>query len=147
MPASEAGAVAPRWIEVAAGLVFRGGRLLITQRPEGTHLSGLWELPGGKREPGETWEACLARELIEELGVEVDVGRVFEEVRHVYPGKSVWLRFFVCGLRGGEPRAIGCAGTAWVTRTELRAYTFPAADATLLEKLEADETVWGPLPG
>lgn len=135
----------PRWIEVAAGLVFRGNQLLITRRPEGTHLAGLWEFPGGKREPGETWEHCLVRELREELGVEVEVGRVFEEIRHVYPGKAVWLRFFVCRVLCGDPAPIGCAELTWVTKDQLRSFSFPAADAGLLSKLEAegeDSGVW-----
>src|SRR5262245_45725195 len=60
-------------IEVAAGLVFRGGKVLITQRRPDDHLGGLWEFPGGKREPNETFEQCLHRELKEELGIEVHV--------------------------------------------------------------------------
>src|SRR5690348_10762520 len=67
-----------RIIEVAAGLVFRDGRLLITQRPAGTHLAGFWEFPGGKREPNETYEECLRRELWEELAIEVSVGPLVE---------------------------------------------------------------------
>src|SRR4030095_12950191 len=58
-------------IDVAAGLVFRQGRLLLTQRPTGGHLAGLWEFPGGKREPLESFEECLRRGVIEELGLEV----------------------------------------------------------------------------
>ena len=57
-------------LEVSAGLIFRDGQLLITQRRAGSHLGGLWEFPGGKREAGETLEQCLARELREELGVD-----------------------------------------------------------------------------
>jgi 8-oxo-dGTP diphosphatase len=129
--------VKPPVIEVSAGLVFRDGRLLITQRPVGSHLAGLWEFPGGKREPGETWEACLERELAEELGVRVSVGRLFEEVVHDYPGKRVHLRFFVCRLVAGEPAPIGCAAMAWVTAGELGRYEFPPADAHLLAALPA----------
>lgn len=124
-------------IEVAAGLVFRHGRLLITQRPAGSHLAGLWEFPGGKREPEETWEACLIRELNEELGVQVEVGRLFEEVTHEYPEKRVHLRFFVCHLPAGEPTPLGCAAFAWVRREELRDYQFPPADERLLAALPA----------
>ncbi len=127
----------PPVIEVSAGLVFRDGRLLITQRPAGSHLAGLWEFPGGKREPGETWEACLERELAEELGVRVSVGRLFDEVVHDYPGKRVHLRFFVCRLVAGEPAPIGCAAVAWVTAGELGRYEFPPADANLLTALPA----------
>ncbi|MBL9128551.1 MAG: (deoxy)nucleoside triphosphate pyrophosphohydrolase [Verrucomicrobiales bacterium] len=132
------------WVEVAAGLVFREGRLLVTQRSAGTHLAGLWEFPGGKREPGETWEACLRRELLEELGVEVEVGELFDEVRHSYPTKSVYLRFYRCVLRSGEPRPVGCAAVAWTDRTGLRGFAFPEADERLLHRLGEGSSVWAP---
>ena len=61
-------------LDVAAALVFRDGKLLITQRYADAHLGGLWEFPGGKREPNESFEVCLARELREELDIEVVVG-------------------------------------------------------------------------
>lgn len=129
-------------IEVSAALVFRGGRLLIAQRPAGSHLAGLWEFPGGKREPGETWEACLRRELREELGVDVAVGACFEEVIHAYPEKRVHLRFFRCRLVEGEPAPLGCAAVAWVGREDLEHYTFPPADAGLLSRLADPATAW-----
>ncbi|MEQ2005596.1 MAG: 8-oxo-dGTP diphosphatase MutT [Limisphaerales bacterium] len=124
-------------VEVSAGLVFRAGQLLITQRPAGGHLAGLWEFPGGKREPGESFEECLRRELQEELGVDVRVHEEIERITHDYPEKAVHLRFFRCALvdAGDEPRAIGCQAVAWVTRETLGNYAFPAADARLLEWL------------
>ena len=61
-------------IEVVAAVIERDGKLLITRRPEGSHLSGLWEFPGGKPQPGETFEQALRREIAEELGAEVSVG-------------------------------------------------------------------------
>src|SRR5216117_3701039 len=70
-------------IEVAAGVVFRDGRVLITQRRPDDHLGGLWEFPGGKRESGETFEECLQRELREELGIEVEVGEWLGSVTHL----------------------------------------------------------------
>ena len=124
-------------IEVSAALIFRGGKLLITQRHPGTHLGGLWEFPGGKREPGETFEACLLREIREELGVEIRVGALFEEIAHDYPEKSVHLKFFACELISGEPEAIDCAALKWIQPTELSQHEFPAADALLLEKLKS----------
>lgn len=141
LPDPEAEAGGP-WIEVAAGLVFREGLLLVTQRSAGTHLAGLWEFPGGKREPGETWEACLRRELLEELGVDVEVGELFEEVRHAYPTKSVHLRFYRCVLKSGEPRPVGCAAVAWTDRSGLRGFAFPEADERLLHRLERSPAVW-----
>jgi mutator protein MutT len=129
-------------IEVAAGLIFRSGQLLITQRHAGDHLGGLWEFPGGKREPGETFEQCLRRELREELGVEVNVGELFEAVAHTYEDTTVHLNFFLCRLSAGEPQPLDCAALKWVSRGELAAHAFPAADAQLLSRLAADLGRW-----
>ena len=124
-------------IEVSAGLVFRAGQLLITQRLAGAHLAGLWEFPGGKRELGESFEDCLRRELHEELGVAVCVHQEIERITHRYPEKTVHLRFFRCTLAEADakPRAIGCQSVAWVTRKTLGNHSFPAADERLLETL------------
>src|SRR6266853_2112638 len=83
-------------VDVAAALVFRDGKFLITQRHANAHLGGLWEFPGGKREANETFEQCLARELREELGIEVAVGELVESLTHNYPEKAVHLRFYRC---------------------------------------------------
>jgi len=123
-------------VEVSAGVVFRDGRVLITQRRAGDHLGGLWEFPGGKRHPGESYEDCLRRELMEELGIEVEVGERFAAVTHDYPEKSVHLEFFLCRWVRHEPYAIGVADFAWVNREQLTKYSFPAADEQLLAKLK-----------
>ena len=128
-------------IDVAAALVFRDGKLLITQRHAGAHLGGLWEFPGGKLEAGESFEQCLIREIREELGVEISVGELFEEISHDYPEKSVRLKFFICQLLSGEPQPLDCAGVKWVAKTELAGFEFPAADARLLLKLEGKPNV------
>ncbi len=130
-------------IDVAAALLFRGGKLLITQRHPDAHLGGLWEFPGGKREPNETFEQCLRRELREELGIEVAVGEPVETLTHAYPEKTVHLRFFRCRLLEGEPRPLGCPALRWISRDELQDYAFPAADARVLEKLRRDPGLWG----
>lgn len=124
-------------IAVAAGLVFRAGRLLITRRPKSAHLGGLWEFPGGKLEPGESWEEGLVRELEEELGITVRVGRLVTEVTHAYPDRTVHLRFFACTLAAGEPRPIGCSELAWVLSDGLAAHPFPAADAAVLDAVRS----------
>lgn len=129
-------------IEVAAGLVFRDGRLLITQRLPGDHLGGLWEFPGGKREKGESFEECVRRELNEELGIEVEVGPLLENVTHRYPGRIIHLKFFRCAWRGHEPSALGCHAFAWVRASELGEYAFPPADEKLLEKLRVSPELW-----
>ena len=122
-------------MEVSAALIFRGGKLLITQRHAKSHLGGLWEFPGGKREAGETFEECLVREIREELGVEISVGELFEEIVHDYPEKSVHLKFFLCRLFSGEPRPLDCAAVKWISSGGLTVHEFPAADARLLAKL------------
>jgi mutator protein MutT len=130
-------------IDVAAALVFHEGRLLITQRYAGAHLGGLWEFPGGKRELDETFEACLQRELREELGIEVTVGELVESLIHAYPEKTVHLRFYRCRWTANEPQPLGCPAFEWVTAGELKNYAFPAADARLLEKLSQNAQLWG----
>jgi 8-oxo-dGTP diphosphatase len=129
-------------IEVAAGLIFRGGRILITQRRPRDHQGGLWEFPGGKREPGESFEDCLARELMEELGIEVHTLALFDSVTHAYPDKTVHLRFFTCRWLRHEPMPMGCHALAWISSDQLGAYAFPAADARLLERLKASPEIW-----
>jgi mutator protein MutT len=125
-------------IEVAAGLVFREGKLLITQRPPESHLGGLWEFPGGKRETGESFEQCLRRELVEELGIEVQVHELLEDLTHHYPERSVHLKFFRCRWLRHEPRAILCHDWKWIGLEQLPDFQFPAADARLLEKVRSD---------
>jgi mutator protein MutT len=129
-------------VEVAAGLVFRKGLLLITQRYPQAHQGGLWEFPGGKREPNESFERCLARELQEELGIDVEVQELFEEITHAYPEKTVLLRFYRCAWKRHEPQPLGCHALNWVSREGLAEFAFPAADARLLSRLRADPSLF-----
>jgi 8-oxo-dGTP diphosphatase len=126
-------------VEVVAGLIRDGrGRYLITCRRQGTHLEGLWEFPGGKREPDETLEQSLRRELFEELGARFVVGELVETVRWAYPEKTVVLSFFRCRLEKGaiEPREGQLM--QWVPPADLHRYDFPPADAALLAHLASD---------
>lgn len=132
----------PRSIDVAAGLIFREGELLIAQRHHDSHLGGLWEFPGGKREPGETFQSALVRELNEELGTTVCVGELIERVEHSYPDRSVRILFFKCRIISGEPCALDCHDFKWVQRAQLVEYPFPEADAHLLDRLAADDRLW-----
>ena len=129
-------------MRVAAGLVFRHGRLLIAQRRPGDHLGGQWEFPGGKVNRGESLEDCLRRELKEELGIEVRVGKLFDQIEHRYPKRRVRLYFFHCQWARRPPRAIGCQAFAWVVAQELSRYRFPPADQRLLLRLRAERSLW-----
>jgi mutator protein MutT len=124
-------------VQVAASLIVRDGRLLITKRKAGVHLEGLWEFPGGKREANESLEDCLHRELREELGIEIEGPSLIQVVRHAYPGKTVELFFFRCPNTRGEAKPLGCDALAWVRPEELGAYEFPPADRPLVEALQA----------
>jgi len=130
-------------IDVAAGLVFREGKLLITQRRPQDHLGGLWEFPGGKRHSDESFEQCLRRELQEELGIVVEVKDLLETITHEYPEKTVQLKFFRCAWLRNEPQKLGCHDFAWVASDQLAVCAFPAADARLLEKLSSSPELWG----
>jgi len=129
-------------IDVSAGLVFRDGKLLITRRYPEAHLGGLWEFPGGKREPNESFEDCLSRELREELGIEVKVGELIESLTHDYPGKTVHLRFYRCRWQEHEPQPLGCAELKWIGPSGLAKHDFPAADARLIERLQQQSDLW-----
>lgn len=129
-------------VEVAAGLIFKDGRLLITRRKKEDYLGGLWEFPGGKRKPDETFESCLKRELMEELGIEVNVGELLWSMTHNYPDLIVHLRFYFCALIKGEPKPIGCDSFEWITRDQLYDYEFPEADAMLVELLYSLPQLW-----
>ena len=122
--------------------MFHEGRLLIAQRYDADHQGGLWEFPGGKRQPDESFEDCLRREILEELGMEIAVGALLEEIVHGYSDRTVQLRFFRCGWIQYEPRPLGCQAWAWIARDELPRYVFPAADQRLLQRLREDLQLW-----
>ncbi|BBM70246.1 A/G-specific adenine glycosylase [Rhodothermus marinus] len=123
--------------EVALGLLFNEeGAVLIQRRPEDGLLGGLWEFPGGKREPGESLEAACARELHEELGVRVAVGPCLATVRHAYTHFRVTLYAFPCTLLEGMPRSRAGLPLRWVPLNELDHYAFPRANRRLIELLK-----------
>ena len=119
-------------IEVSAGLIFRAGKLLITQRHAGAHLGGLWEFPGGKREPGETFEACLVRELREELRILVRLEQKLPISTHHYPSVTVTLHPFVCTMATGHPNPQEHDTITWYDPEELRTLDWAAADVPVL---------------
>ena len=121
-------------IVVTAAVIERGGAYLVTRRPGGVHLEGYWEFAGGKCEPGEDHETCLRREIEEELGVQIRVGRQIFEVAHEYAERAVELHFFDCELLG-EPVARLGQEMKWVAPGNLAALEFPPADAELIKLL------------
>ncbi len=121
-------------IVVAAAVIERAGRFLVTRRQPGTHLAGTWEFPGGKCEPGETVAACLERELHEELALAARVADTICTVTHDYPDRRVELHFLRCDPEG-EPTPVLGQQMEWVPREKLGELEFPPADAELIRLL------------
>ncbi len=127
-----------RLIQVAAGVICDNGRYLIARRKSEVHLGGFWEFPGGKREPGESLEDCLRRELREELAVSISPPIQWYVIRHDYPEKTVELHFFRCSIVSGPAQPIDCAEVRWVVAEELNHYSFPPADQPIIEALQRE---------
>jgi A/G-specific adenine glycosylase len=123
--------------EVTAAVIRKGGKILISQRPEKGLLGGLWEFPGGKQKPGESLEECLKREIAEELKIEIAVGEQFMQVKHAYSHFKITLHTFFCRHRKGRIQKIGIQDYRWVTPEELSGYAFPRADQRVIEFLQA----------
>jgi len=124
----------PAAIVVTAGVIRRDGRLLAARRKAGSHMEGHWEFPGGKLEPNESPEESLERELAEELGIQIRVGRILDAVFHRYPEKIVLLLFYSCEIIEGEPRPIDCEELAWVGADELETLDWAPADRTFVRR-------------
>jgi len=122
-------------IEVAAAIIMRRGKLLISQRDAKSHLSGYWEFPGGKREAGESFEECLLREVREELNVKVKIQKLLDTICFEYPEKQVTLKFFRCSYLEGQPKALGCLKFLWVSPARLSRYRFPPADRPIVTRI------------
>jgi A/G-specific adenine glycosylase len=128
-------------VDVVAGAIWDGkpfapgSRLLIAQRKLESMLGGLWELPGGKVEAGESLEQALQRELKEELDIEVVNLEPMMSINHAYTHFRITLHVFHCRHARGEPRAIDVADWTWAHPSELDSYAFPTADRKILDAL------------
>jgi A/G-specific adenine glycosylase len=122
---------------IGVGVVFNAeGQVLIDQRLEEGLLGGLWEFPGGKQEEGEAIEATIARELQEELAIEVSVGEALIHVDHAYSHKRLRFEVHCCRWLSGEPQALACQQWRWVDPADLGNYPFPAANARIIAALQ-----------
>jgi mutator protein MutT len=121
--------------QIAIGIVRYQGKILIDLRPEHVPLGGLWEFPGGKVKAEETLEQCVHREVLEEVGLEIKVIEPLVFVRHDYPDFSIDLTAFLCDASSDQAQAIACQEVRWVLPEELTNYTFPPANAAILEAL------------
>jgi 8-oxo-dGTP diphosphatase len=123
-------------VHVIAGVLEDArGRILLARRTEGRDLAGLWEFPGGKREPDETADAALVRELREELGIEVEIGAALISVPHRYPHKRLRLDVRRIASWRGTPKGHEGQALAWVPKQKLASYAMPAADRPVVAAL------------
>ncbi|OPX35523.1 MAG: hypothetical protein B1H11_09010 [Desulfobacteraceae bacterium 4484_190.1] len=120
---------------VAAAIILKNDRVLITKRLKGSHLEGFWEFPGGKQEKGESLEDCLEREIDEELGLKIRANNSLLIVNHDYGFKSISLYVFGCTIIAGEPRALQCLEIRWVDPADLEKFEFPPPDLKIIELL------------
>ncbi len=115
------------------------GKILIDRRPQKGLLGGLWEFPGGKLEEGETLEDCVAREVKEELAIDIEVGEKIMTLDHAYTHFKVTLNVFRCKHLAGEPQTIECDEVRWVELNELDQFPFPKANGQIIEALKAED--------
>ena len=122
---------------VACALVDADGRVLLSQRPEGKALAGLWEFPGGKLESGETPEESLVRELREELGIETKIACLapLTFASHRYDDFHLFMPLYICRRFEGTPRGIEGQQIKWVKPRQMRDYPMPPADEPLIPVL------------
>jgi len=125
----------PHIIVGAAVIANRRGEILIAQRRQTDMLGGLWEFPGGKREPGESIQECIRRELMEELGVRTTIGSHLMTIKHAYSHFTMTMHVHHARIASGRPRLIECADYAWVPVANLDQYPYSKADLFVFDRL------------
>lgn len=126
-------------LNIAIGLVHDNGDLLITKRKPDAHLGSLWEFPGGKIQHNESPKDAVYREMLEEVGLEVEVGELFHQETAHYSERSVCLYFFDCRKKNPDATAqtLEVTECRWVNPSQLDGFEFPQGNKTLLQRLKA----------
>lgn len=129
-----------RHVQAAIAVIERQGRYLLSRRRLRGHLAGLWEFPGGKRRVGETWVACLHRELLEELGIKARILRRLKPLRFRYENHQAHLAVFRCTIIQGRPKPLASLQLRWMNPDQLSRCRVPPANRPLVRRL----TLHGP---
>ena len=122
-------------IPCGVALIRRGREFLISQRKKGDTFGSKWEFPGGKKDADETFEQCVAREVKEETGIDVQVHEKFMEIKRRYHERVIWLNFYLCSHLSGEPTPVDCDRVLWADVDELTQYDFPPANEEVIRRL------------
>lgn len=125
----------PVWIPVVTGLIRKGDKVLVGQRPPGHTLAGQWEFPGGKIEKGESPEQALKRELLEELGIEVEVGPLRLAASHTYGEISILIMFYDVQFWKGEPKLQQHTELRWISPKDFKDLSIPDANRKIIDRL------------
>ena len=124
--------------QVTAAILRKGSKILIARRAPKKHLGGFWEFPGGKIEEGETAHECLKRELEEELGIIVRVGKFFMENEHHYDDKIILLKAYECEHVSGDIILNDHDKIEWVDKSEFINFKFAPADIPFIKTLNGE---------
>ena len=122
-------------VPCGVAVIRRGRMFLIAQRKEGDSFGSFWEFPGGKKNPEETFEECVVREIQEELGITVAVEKKFMEITREYKDKTIWLNFYLCSHVSGDPQPLDCQKVQWADVAELSRFQFPPANEVVIDRL------------
>ncbi|MCF2948590.1 8-oxo-dGTP diphosphatase MutT [Paraglaciecola aquimarina] len=123
-------------VDVAVGVIKQGNRIYISKRADDLHQGGKWEFPGGKREPNESIDQALSRELQEEIGIQVKSQTELTLIEHDYGDKKVRLHVRLVDEFSGEAQQQEGQQAKWVAIADLNQYQFPAANVAIIELLQ-----------
>jgi A/G-specific adenine glycosylase len=122
---------------IVVGIVFKDDQILIDKRRQNALLGGLWEFPGGKKKKDESFKKAVAREVKEETGIEIEVGKRLCIVKHTYSHFKITLHAFLCQYGSGTPKPLACDAVKWISLNDLQKYPFPAANLKLIQALKS----------